>query len=120
VLIVDDAPDSSPGAGGSPGSGAAAAAAPVGEVRGWQCRLSVRELAGGAELSAAATADLLIVGQLPADTAIALSAALGLGPAAAITLRELSGGRVALIRHRRISYVELVPSDVERQALARR
>jgi hypothetical protein len=89
----------------------------LGEARSWQCRLLIREIRTAQDLQPLAAADLILLGHLPGDLAIAAGTALGLGAAGA-QLAELAGGRVALVRSRTVSFVTVAPTEAERRALS--
>ena len=103
VLIVDDRP---------------AEAGGLGDVGSWQCRLDLRSVATLSDLSSFGRADLMLFGQVSSSVATALARTMGLNMSLVGQLAAIGPGTVALVWPGGIHYVELDPSEAERQILA--
>ena len=103
VLVVDDRP---------------AEAGGLGDAGPWQCRLDLRSVATFSDLSSLGRADLLLLGQVSSSVATALATMMGLNTSLIGPLSALGPGTVALVWRGGIQYVELDPSEAERQVLA--
>jgi len=103
VLIVDDRP---------------AEAGGLGDAGSWQCRLDLRSVATLSDLSSFGRADLMLFGQVSSSVATALARTMGLNMSLVGQLAAIGPGTVALVWQGGIQYVELDPSEAERQILA--
>jgi len=103
VLIVDDRP---------------AEAGGLGDAGSWQCRLDLRSVATLSDLSSFGRADLMLFGQVSSSVATALARTMGLNMSLVGQLAAIGPGTVALVWPGGIQYVELDPSEAERQILA--
>jgi len=103
VLIVDDRPAEVGG---------------LGEAGPWQCRLDLRSVATLSDLSSLGRAELMLFGQVSSAVATALASMMSLNMSLVGQLSALGPGTVALVWRGGIQYVDLDPSEAERQVLA--
>jgi hypothetical protein len=103
-LVIDDRPDQ---------------ARRLGETGPWRCRIDVRTPVTSADLRTLTAADVLLVGGLVPDLAIAATAGLGVSVPHLSQLTAPAQGTVTVLRRGGIDYVTLDPSAAERAVLDR-
>lgn len=79
----------------------------LGDAGPWRCRIDLRAPRSAAELRAVTAADVLLVGALPADLALAAASGMGVGVPDLSRLTALSAGTVAVLVRGAIEYVSL-------------
>jgi hypothetical protein len=91
----------------------------LGEAGAWRCRIDVRTPVTSADLRTLTAADVLLVGGLVPDLAIAATAGLGVSVPHLSQLTAPAQGTVTVLRRGGIDYVTLDPSAAERTVLDR-
>jgi hypothetical protein len=104
TLVVDDRPEQ---------------ARRLGEGGAWRCRIDVRTPATTADLRTLTAADVLLVGGLVPDLAVAATAGFGVSVPHLSQLTSPAQGTLTVLRRGGIDYVTLDPSSAERALLER-
>lgn len=97
-LLVDDTPDQP---------------RRLGETRDWRCRIDIRAPASTADVRTLTGADVLLVGGLPPDLALAAVSGMGVSVPQLSQLSAPAVGTVAVLRRGAIEFVTLDPASGE-------
>ena len=97
-LVVDDRPED---------------ARRLGETVAWRCRIDVRTPATGGDLRTLTGADLLLVGGLVPDLALAATSGMGVSVPHLAQLTTPAQGTIGVLRRGALDYVTLDPTSEE-------
>ena len=90
----------------------------LGETVAWRCRIDIRTPASSADLRTLVGADVVLVGALLPDLALAATSGMGVSVPHLSQLTSPPAGTVSVLRRGGIDVVTLDPSGEEAQALA--
>lgn len=89
----------------------------LGETVPWRCRIDIRSPASSGDLRTLIGADVLLVGELLPDLALAATSGMGVSAPNLAQLTSPVTGTVAVLRRGGLDHVTLDPSAEERQLL---
>lgn len=90
----------------------------LGDTVAWRCRIDIRAPVSGGDLRTLLGADVLLVGSLPPDLALAATSGVGVSVPHLSQLTTPAAGTVTVLRRGGVDYVTLDPTADEAQLLA--